>query len=626
MSENINKIYVDGTIEILSQSVYNLCFSDGLLLSKKHYSLVDNTLHINTPATDNVSLYHLQNCGVLYEYQFATISNNSLITGADLWGNTLTGLLNNSIIIFLNGKLLSSDNFVILSDNSIRLLITSTAVNNTIQIFVSQNIVYGGIIDNNLIINNVSSNNEVNLLLNINYSRNNTLIFKNGHLLSSKDIVNFGEQQIQISTYIDAEKDKIEYYTINGNINNYIFDASLGYVEYGPYDNVGVKLPVYYDTLVKFSGVTKTLIDNPRPGFYIREEGTDGLLIIVDDNYETSNLKCITLTKFAKNIVEQNSYYLTVPDGINISHYISEYDKKYRILPEVLGVFKDVILNEVYDECKRLQNLRSLHKVDSKNINKLLSLLGFNIDISNFDFKSKQNILDELSNFYKIVGTEKSYDFFNIIFNTTRIVSMEQLFTYFGSDESTQREYVDFYTKGETGAIEHKEYIIPTADYGNVEYVVQDKIDWGYITGVASTDHASTVGVENWGKVNEALVGRWVEYVEWTRPSNLYPTNHVELQLSIPAEESYYDFMEKFLERFYNLASTVLYIDRIIQLYSYGINTDYTTGTLLDDTALSVENSVLGIMTAPVGTYQRYQCTSDPFNNYIIRDYIKNKK
>lgn len=626
MVADFNKIYVDSAAEILPQNVFNLCFVDGSLLSKKLYSLVDGSIHINNPATDNLVFYQLQECGILYEYHRSLRSDNVLISGEDIWGNTLDNLNQNSVIIFINGVLLSTDDFVVLNNNTIRLLVTNININNVIQIFVSPYMTYGGIINNSVITNNIASNGETTILLNINYNRNNTLIFKNGRLLSPTDIVNFGENEIQISTHIDLDKDKVEYYTINGSISNYIFKASYGYVEYGPYDDVNNKLPIYYDTLFKLSGVAKTLIDNLRPGFYIREEGTDGLLMVVDDNYETYELKCITLTKFAKTRLNQDFYYLTVPDGINIAHYISSYDNKYRLLPEVLEVFKNTILNEVYDEFKRLQNLRSIHKVDSKNINKLLSLLGFNIDISDFSFKNKQNILDELTNFYKIVGTKKSYDFFNIIFDTSRIINIEQLFTYFGSEDSTQREYVDFYTKEETGAIVHKEYIIPTADYGDVEYAVEDKIDWGVITGVEKEDHSTKIGVESFGAVNDALVGRWVEYFEWERPSNLYPTNHVELQVSIPAEESYYNFIEKFLERFYNLASTVLYIDRIIQLYYYGVNNEYSYGTLLDDTALSVENSVLGIKTSPVGSYQRYQCTSDPFNNYIIRSHIKNKK
>lgn len=625
MVADFNKIYIEGVMEILPQSIFNLCFVDGSLLSKNFYSLIDGSIHLHESASNNLIMYHLQNSGVLYEYQRALRSNNVIITGEDIWGNKLSNLLSSNVMVFVNGKLLSQDSFVVLTDNSIRLLVTSLLNNNTIQILVSSNLIYGGVINNSTIINNIASNGETNILLKINYNKNNTLLFKNGSLLSPRDIINFGNGEVQISTHIDVDHDVIEYYSINGTIHSYIFKATYGYIEYGPYDDNGMKLPIYYDTLVKLSNIAKIAVDNIRSGFYIREDGTDGLLMIVDDNFETYYLKCITLTKFAKTRLEQETYYLTVPDSIDISHYLSGYDNKYRILPEILNVFKTVIVNEVYDEFKRLQDLRSKHKVDSKNINKLLKLLGFNIDISDFNFKSKQNILDELTNFYKIVGTKKSYDFFNIIFDTSRIINMEQLFTYFGSEEENQREYVDFYTKEETGAIVHKEYIIPTKDFGNVEYETEDFLDWGIITGISKEDHNDTVGTEGFGGVNEELIGRWVEYFEWERPSNLYPTNHVELQVSIPAEEKYYDFIEKFLERFYNLASAVLYIDRLIQLYYYGINTDYSYATLLDDTLMSVENTVLGIQTSPVGTYQRYQCTSDPFNNYIVRSYILNK-
>ena len=103
MVADFNKIYVDSAAEILPQNVFNLCFVDGSLLSKKLYSLVDGSIHINNPATDNLVFYQLRECGILYEYHRSLRSDNVLISGDDIWGNTLDNLNQNQTKRFMRG-------------------------------------------------------------------------------------------------------------------------------------------------------------------------------------------------------------------------------------------------------------------------------------------------------------------------------------------------------------------------------------------------------------------------------------------------------------------------------------------------------------------------------------------
>ena len=92
---------------------------------------------------------------------------------------------------------------------------------------------------------------------------------------------------------------------------------------------------------------------------------------------------------------------------------------------------------------------------------------------------------------------------------------------------------------------------LPTVDYGSVETEkASDFYDYGY--------------------VYEEIKGEWVEWFEWDRPTNWYPTNHVNVAVEVPPGVEYDTFMNEFKKTFYDIASTVLYIHNVIDVYTFG--------------------------------------------------------
>ena len=88
-------------------------------------------------------------------------------------------------------------------------------------------------------------------------------------------------------------------------------------------------------------------------------------------------------------------------------------------------------------------------------------------------------------------------------------------------------------------------------------------IDCGYIT-------KNPIDFYDFGSVSEQLAGKWVTWFDWNTRGNWYPTNHVDLSLEIPPSIDYDTFMNVFKDTFYEMASAVLYIHQITQIYSFG--------------------------------------------------------
>jgi len=91
----------------------------------------------------------------------------------------------------------------------------------------------------------------------------------------------------------------------------------------------------------------------------------------------------------------------------------------------------------------------------------------------------------------------------------------------------------------------------------------EPSVDCGYITD-------DPVDFYDFGSVAEQISGHWVTWYEWDRNKNWYPTNHVEIYAQIPIELDYDTFMNIFKDTFYEMASTVVYIHQITQMYVFG--------------------------------------------------------
>ena len=103
------------------------------------------------------------------------------------------------------------------------------------------------------------------------------------------------------------------------------------------------------------------------------------------------------------------------------------------------------------------------------------------------------------------------------------------------------------------------------------DIVVERQIDNTAQIDIWKSDQTPT-NIYDYGYVWEQIKGKWIEWYEWDRPAGWYPTNHVNVSLQIPAGVEYDDFVNEFKKTFYDIASTVLYIHSIVNVYTFGYN------------------------------------------------------
>ena len=138
-------------------------------------------------------------------------------------------------------------------------------------------------------------------------------------------------------------------------------------------------------------------------------------------------------------------------------------------------------------------------------------------------------------------------------------------------------------------------------------YIVKPKagpntpmMDFGEVTKEAESFY-------DLGLVSETIKGHWVEWTEWDRPKNWYPTNHVNVAVQVPADIDYATFMTEFKNTFYDIASAVLYIHSIIEVYVFGKENPWDTD---DDTSGGGAN--FGLVKVPVYYSIEWAVTNDP--------------
>lgn len=489
----LNKIFINSPIQLNKADIFNMCFIDGLLTARENFSIANNTLSLFLESSRDISVIYGYNNGVVYEYNSTLLNNNTIIAGKDIFGVMLQDINAENILVFVNGKLLTKSQYKILNSTSIQILLDYAITKvNKIQIykgnfFRSEEIQAADVINHLRVIRP--------------YNQNNVLIFKNGEKISFLDInkadlplVNSESGKTIIVEGCSFESaisatDKIEYVIINGSCFGLHFEGERGYLEYGPRDYYNKNVPVFYDTQVTLQDLSNLLIDNIRYGFFIKEANGPGVLLIIDNTFQTPNLRCVTINKFSKTLYKKDEYYVQVPDAKSIVDYLAPYDRQYVLLPEVLEVFQSVVLNEIHDEILRIRDLRSLSRIDSQNIDKLIKFLGLTVNIQDFSLANKRALLEELNNFYRIAGTEKSYNYYDIITGDANIISMDQLFTYHNSTDPNKREYVDFFSKKDfegNGYTLHREYVIGNRiDYGYVSSIATKHLDYGFIPHVS---------------------------------------------------------------------------------------------------------------------------------------------
>ena len=113
----------------------------------------------------------------------------------------------------------------------------------------------------------------------------------------------------------------------------------------------------------------------------------------------------------------------------------------------------------------------------------------------------------------------------------------------------------------------------------------------------------------DFGLVSEIIKGKWVEWTTWDRPTNWYPTNHVDVEVQVPPNVEYETFITEFKNTFYNIASTVLYIHSIVEVYTFGKDNPFNTAS--DDEATG-GGANFDILTTPIYYTLEYTFTNDP--------------
>lgn len=481
----MNPIFVDSTLVIESPKITTLCFVDGLYIPKSKYALENHELTLYTESRDYISVFYTSR-GKTYNYSVFLSEDGIIIGDSDINGNVPRNITAKRLMVFANGALLQKTDYTILDGGHISLNISypdkKTATE--ISIFVSDDDMASGNIA-------CSPGDKIELGYNI----DTTMVFINGRKVKPTSINKEGEV-ISITEEYTFGKDIVEFYAIP-NATSLNFEGSQGYLTYGPFDDNKTKIPLYYDTIAAFDDIATILVDNVRKGMYIRETNGIGLAMLVDDNYEQTKIKAIQLAEFSKSTLTTGEYYIEVPSYKSITDYLSKYDQSKRFLPEVLTVFQRLLIDEFRDSLDRINDLRNIKKVDSANINRLIKLMGFNLDIKRLNIKQRRELLEELTEFYRIVGTIDSYNFFNIIQDSTRLVRIEQLFTPLDNRKKTDNITYSYKYDLSRNGVDYKigeRYLI---DKTNISVIIADIEESGAISAYDVSVYEGTIEYNN---------------------------------------------------------------------------------------------------------------------------------
>ena len=481
MANTLSKIYVDSKIIVTQKAFASMCFNNNKVISKSKYAIDNHTLTLLEDTKDNVSIYYNNGIANTYEFETRLYKDEVILPTIDRFGNVVYDLNKDNLLVFLDGELEPIENYEIVNGNQLKFIKKHT--NDASKIY--KVFVYASDVEFSRETYTRTPNSVIDLPLDqyndrvivTPYYVSKTLIFVDG----IKVPFNCIEERKSNTVYENNTNESKVYDTIKLNIPetldeissieviNFIaktddttalhFITRQGYLTYGPYDSFNNKIPNKYDTIIKFTDQTKLLIDNLRTGFMICEEGSTGKLIVTDENFEKMELKCLTVYPFLYSTYNSDQYYFEVPETTNIIKYLSEYDKKYTFLPEILTIYQRLLLDEVQDTITRLRNARSISKVDSVSINKLIQFLGFNLNIKTLSKKQRRELLEEIDEFYRIAGTRNSYNLVNILQNNLKLINIEQLFTIYDKHEEIDKKTIWYYEPPKDQSGEYLPYI-----------------------------------------------------------------------------------------------------------------------------------------------------------------------
>lgn len=455
---DFNNIYVNSSLTVVPANFASLCFNDGILISKSKYTVTNNILDLLVDTKDTVSIF--SNNGIANTYEFDYIRLNIpgvTLPSKDANNKLVEGLTQNKVLVFVDGKLQPSSAYTVVNKTTLKFNINYTNDYNKLfnVIVYSSTVNFQRISYTKAQIQQQYDTADVigkedlrqnRFTLPIMYEHKNTAIFINEHKVdfNAVDVLDSKGTSVQLNIpeSLLTNIDTLEVIKFTDNSTSSInFTTRQGYLEYGPYDDLGKKLPNTYDVIFKFTDQVKLLIDNIRTGFILKEVDGYGEALIVDTDFESMEMKGLLVQPFPYSNYVSSAYYLNVPEYTNIVKYLAEFDRKYTFLPEILRIFQRLLLDDINDTVQRLREARSISKVDSVHINKLIRLLGFDINIKQLNKKQRRELIEELNEFYRIAGTRNSYNLINILQNNLKLISAEQLFTPAGMTKSKQTLY-----------------------------------------------------------------------------------------------------------------------------------------------------------------------------------------
>ena len=532
--QEINRISVNSTITIEEVKLNTIVFGDGNLISNDLVKLNDRILNVRKDLEEEVNLYVEKDGLTIYEWKIALDGGNTTLPLYDKNGKKCTGLTATGVevVLFVDGKKISRTdsygqaNYVVNQNNTITVVVPFTKFTarnpGSVIAYVFTNASYGGKLED------LNSWDKENKLLSLTGYNSDKYIFFLSHKYKTVEtydnlptstasegdtyrvldtgkvytfdsyhsewnqISSFDQLDGQIISprlltnsqsyvYFNVDIDdttSIDYYTLGEETQHYIFDAVPAVYDYGRSDATDKILPILYDRRVTFNESVRNLINNVRQGFFIKEAetGYEGSLMIIDTTFDLPYVNCIKIINFSKDRYTSSQYFVQVPEARSIVNYLSQYDLEKQLLPEVLKVFQRVILDEAYDHVKRLQDTRDITRVDSNSISQLIKFMGVTLNIYNMTTAEKRKLLEELTNFYKRVGTRPSYNIYNQATSHGQMAGLRQLFTpikdTIGTDsdstDTSTRRYVTFRTDIELGAQYYRDYVYPYVDYGDI--------------------------------------------------------------------------------------------------------------------------------------------------------------
>lgn len=527
MISDINKIYVNSSVRINANTMPILCFVDGKAVDESLYSLVDNELNLYVETKEYVTLSYGYNDANVYNFNVVLNDKGVIIEKYDSKGSWLQNLKPDNFLVFVDGRLLESYEYEYISSEAIALKVffKDDQFHNVI-IYACKLSFEDGVITK-----------ACGETIECNYDRDRYLLFKNGYLIPNDHVyVSTGNESIIIN-YEYNSQDDVRYIVLPSSNQTINFRTEPGYLTYGPTDDYKKTVPLKYDYELVFDQNVINLIDDIRTGFILHSDEYNSEYLIIDNNFNKKNIKALSLNNDFNRYYTSKQYYLLVPENKKIIDYLNDFDKKGTIVPEVLEVFQRFLLDEYYDEVKRLRNIRNLSKVDSVHINKLLNLLGNKIDLRNKTLLQKRALLEELTSFYKKKGTKQAFNIFNTADVDIGLADLEQLFTIRNNaapktDKIISKIYIDRIEAPGQGYEIEKEYALQPAFSDDHSYSTNIKVK------VNNVDDPVTGGV----KSASLVLPETVSGVELQEGSyNLVSVGN-NAKFNITSEPNYFDY------------------------------------------------------------------------------------